>query len=104
MFFYPSDFCEAIQVTGDTSTSNSVVGLYVTTDDRAPATPNSPVWKSLDGEHFIFNDGGVYGWRIGNENSLTTGNSFCRGKQILMICILQINILNIYLHTYIISR
>ena len=79
--FFTSELCEAIQVTGDNSNSN--VGLYILTNERTSADPNSPVWKTTKGDRFIFNTGTKEGWRIGPESSLTTGSFYCNGKHIL---------------------
>ena len=84
-FFFTSDICEAIHVTGDNSTSNSEGGLYVLSDERASDAPDSPVWKNLAGNRFIFTTGGSDGWRIGPESGLADGKYYCRGKHILMI-------------------
>ena len=86
--FFFSDICEAIHVTGDNSASNSEGGLYLSTDERASAAPNSPVWKNSPGNRFIFNTRGSEGWRIGSKAGLTTGNYFCKGKHILVIFII----------------
>ena len=82
---FTSELCQAIEVTGDTSTSNSEGGWYVLSDDRASDAPNSPVWKNSAGNRFIFNTGGSSGWRIGRESDLADGSYRCRGKHILMI-------------------
>ena len=82
-FFFISELCEAIEVTGDTS--NSEGGLYVLTDKRASDTPNSPVWKNAAGNRFIFTTGSSSGWRIGFESGLTSGDYHCKGNHILMI-------------------
>ena len=79
MFFITSDLwfvaCEAIQVTGDTSSDiNSEGGLYLPTDKRASDAPNNPVWRNSAGNRFIFNTGSEKGWRIGDEESLTDGS------------------------------
>ena len=79
--------CEAIQVTGEASNSN--VGLYILANERASAKPNSPVWKTPQGDRFIFNTGSKEGWRIGSETSLATGSSYCKGKIILIVSPLQ---------------
>ena len=84
-FFSSSDICEAIQVSGDNSTSNSEGGLYVLSGERASDAPNSPVWKNSAGNRFIFTTGNSDGWRIGPEYGLTSGNYYCKGKHILMI-------------------
>ena len=83
--FFFSDICEAIHVTGDNSASNSEGGLYLRTDERSSAVPNSPVWKNLQGTGFIFTSGSSEGWRIGNKASLTAGDYFCKGKHIFII-------------------
>ena len=80
-----SELCGAILVTGDTSTSGSEGGLYVLSNESASAAPNNPVWKNSDGSRFIFNSGSVEGWRIGEESDLTSGNSYSKGRHILMI-------------------
>ena len=85
-FFFPSELCQAIEVTGDTT--NSEEGLYLLSDERASDTPNNPVWKSSEGKQynrFIFNTGSTAGWRIGKEIGLTDGGYFCKSKHILMI-------------------
>ena len=83
-FLFSSELhCEAIQVTGDASDSN--VGLYILANERALAKPNNPVWKTPQGDRFIFNTGSREGWRIGSETSLATGSSFCKGEHILMV-------------------
>ena len=81
--FFTSDICEAIHVTGDNSTSNSEGGLYVHSDERASDAPDSPVWKNLAGNRFIFTTGSSDGWRIGKESSLTSGGYMCKGKHSL---------------------
>ena len=83
--FFTSDICEAIHVTGDNSTSGSEGGLYVFSDERASDAPNNPVWKNSAGNRFIFTDGGSNGWRIGDKESLTAGDYYCKGKHILKI-------------------
>jgi hypothetical protein len=93
MFFITSDLwfvaCEAIQVTGDTSSdSNSEGGLYLPTDKRASSAPNNPVWKNSAGNRFIFNDGAKEGWRISDEESLTSGAYYCKSKHIFIIFII----------------
>ena len=80
LFFFTSEVCEAIHVTGDTSTSNSEGGLYMLTDERASAAPSSPVWKKSGGNRFIINTGTSTGWRIGPESSLADGSYNCKGK------------------------
>ena len=52
------------------------------TDERASDAPNSLVWKNYRQNRFIFNTGGRYGWRIGQESALTSGNYYCKGKHI----------------------
>ena len=81
-----SDICEAIHVTGDNSTSNSVGGLYLPTDERASDAPNNPVWKMIGRDRFIFNTGCSSGWRIGQKSSLADGAYNCRGKHIFHSC------------------
>ena len=93
--FFSSDFCGAIEVTGDTS--NSEGGLYLPTDKRASDAPNSPVWKIPGRDRFIFNDGSAEGWRIGTEKSVNTGGYYCKGKHILIILVL-FEFLTIYAH------
>ena len=89
VIFFTSDICEAIHVTGDTSTSNSEGGFYVLADERALDAPNSPVWKNSGGKRFIFNTGTSAGWRIGDKDSLTAGDFWCKGKHILMFFLLE---------------
>ena len=83
VLFFTLEFCEAIQVTGDTS--NSEGGLYELSNERASAAPNSQVWKKSGRNRFIFNTGTSLGWRIGQELSLTTGGYFCKSKDISII-------------------
>lgn len=73
--------CEAIHVTGDTSTSNYEAGLYLLSNESASANPNNPVWKSVGGKRLIFNDESTkgYGWRIGKESGLADGGYYCKG-------------------------
>ena len=90
MLFITSDLwfvaCEAIQVTGDTSSdSNSEGGLYLPTDKRASDAPNNPVWRNSLGNRFIFNTLSTDGWKIGSEDGLTTGNYWCKSKHIFII-------------------
>ena len=90
LFFITPDLwflaCEAIQVTGDTSSNRySEGGLYLPTDKRASGKPNNPVWKNAVGNRFIFNTGSASGWRIGHEESLTVGDYYCKGKYIFII-------------------
>ena len=90
MFFITSDLwfvaCEAIQVTGDTTFGIFAVGgLYLPTDKRASGAPNSPVWRNSLGNRFIFTNGNSYGWRIGDEESLTDGTYYCISKHIFII-------------------
>ena len=98
--FFFSDICEAIHVTGDNSASNSEGGLYLSTDERASAAPNSPVWKNLLGTRFIFTSGGSEGWRIGNKASLSAGDYFCKGKHILVIFIIASTLCLICLRSF----
>ena len=84
-YFFTSDICEAIHVTGDNSTSNSERGLYLLSDERASGAPNNPVWKIFAGNRFIFTDGNSNGWRIGPKSSLADGSYYCKGKHILII-------------------
>ena len=80
-----SDICEAIHVTGDNSTSNSLGGLYLLSDERASDAPNNPVWKNVAGNRFIFTTGDSAGWTIGDKESLTDGTYFCKSKDIFII-------------------
>ena len=89
MFFITSDLwfvaCEAIQVTGDTTSGIFAVGgLYLPTDKRASGAPNNPVWKNSAGNRFIFTDGNSNGWRIGDKKDLTNGGYYCKSKHILI--------------------
>jgi len=78
--------CEAIQVTGDTSSDVfSEGGLYLPTDKRASDAPNNPVWRNSLGNRFIFNTLSTDGWKIGSEDGLTTGNYWCKSKHIFII-------------------
>ena len=101
-FLFSSELhCEAIQVTGDASDSN--VGLYILTNERTSAKPNNPVWKTPEGDRFIFNTGSREGWRIGPKKSLATGSSYCKSKHILIL-FSNTSIYSEYLCASIISR
>ena len=63
--------------------------LGVLANERPSAKPNSPVWKTPQGDRFIFNTGSKEGWRIGSKTSLATGSSYCKGKIILIVSPLQ---------------
>ena len=69
LFLFAEDDCEFIKVTGGEDWAN---GLYVKTDERVPAAPNSSVWKHLDENEYIFNTGSIEGWRIGEKSYLNT--------------------------------
>ena len=90
MFFITSDLwfvaCEAIQVTGDTSSGlYSEGGLYLPTDKRASDAPNNPVWRNALGNRFISNNLSIDGWKIVSEDGLTTGDYYCKSKHIFII-------------------
>ena len=82
--FFTSDICEAIHVTGDTSTTYALAGLYELSNERSSGAPNSPVWKNSAGNRFIFTDGNSNGWRIGDKKDLTNGGYYCKSKHILI--------------------
>ena len=64
LFLFAEDDCEYIKVTTEEDSRVSS-GLYVKTDERVPAAPNSSVWKHPDENEYIFNTGSTKGWRIG---------------------------------------
>ena len=86
-YFFKSELpCEAIQVTDDIDLSETTHGgLYFPSDKRASGAPQTLVWKKSGGNRFIFNSGTTDGWMIGDEESLTAGDYYCKGKHILII-------------------
>ena len=77
LFLFAGDDCEFIEVTDGKDWAN---GLYVKTDERVPATPNSSVWKHPDEYVYIFNTGSTKGWRIGDLYHLSTEEFYYKGE------------------------
>ena len=43
------------------------------------AGTTNPIWTTFGKNHYVFNDGGIEGWRIGDNNSLADGSYYFRG-------------------------
>ena len=80
---FAGDECEFIEVTEGKSWAG-VNGLYVETDERVPAAPNSSVWKHHDKNKFIFNTGSTKGWRIGRKSYLNTERFDYKGEYCIL--------------------
>ena len=81
LFLFAEDDCEFIKVTGGEDWAN---GLYVKTDERVPAAPNSSVWKHPDKNEYIFNTGSTKGWRIGEKLYLNTEKFDYKGEYCIL--------------------
>ena len=80
-FLFAGDDCEFIEVTEGKSWVN---GLYVKTDKRVPAAPNSSVWKHLDENEYIFNTGSTQGWKIGEKSYFNTDEFDYKGEYCIL--------------------
>ena len=56
-----------------------VSGIYRITSETSPYGPRYPVWKKPTEDLIIFNNGRM-GWRIGDEQSLKTGQYLFKSK------------------------
>ena len=83
LFIFAGDECEFIEVTEGKSWAR-VNGLYVKTDERVPAAPNSSVWKHPDENAYIFNTGSTNGWRIGWKSHLSTEEFYYKGEYCIL--------------------
>ena len=81
LFLFAEDDCEFIKVTGGEYWAN---GLYVKTDERVPAAPNSSVWKHLDENEYIFNTGSTQGWKIGEKSYFNTEEFDYKGEYCIL--------------------
>ena len=68
--------CQTFTVIGG---KYNVDGMYGIFDIIADDAPDNPVWK-MDQDRYIFNTGGVNGWRIGNEAGLKNGMYYYESK------------------------
>ena len=81
LFLFAEDDCEFIKVTDGEDWANE---LYVKTDERVPAAPNSSVWKHPYKNEYIFNTGSTKGWRIGEKSYFSTEEFDYKGENCIL--------------------
>ena len=90
--FFSEEYCENIEVFKNYI--NYTYEFVRSTDERALAAPNNPVWiwkpkYTSQRDLYIFNTGSKSGYRMGKQEGLTTGKSYYKGMINGIPCKLQ---------------